>query len=153
MTNKHNDGHDPYKALPVRPGDQIHVTRSVIFPVRRADPNDFTGGLHELVERGTTITLTSELLEAARNEDGSYGIYEHVGEPDAILGLGPWPADISPLEPADPRWAIARDEATREARSIPDRQAQQEALAQVERRFGPAMATSRTTRVVKPTED
>ncbi|MDR5699956.1 hypothetical protein [Agromyces aerolatus] len=148
-----DNGNDRYAQLKVRPGDRVHVTRAVILPVKRPDDVTYSDGLSELLERGVSFTLTAEILEANRQRDGGYGIFEKIGQEDAILGLGPWPEHITPFEWGSPDWQAARDAAVREAKSLPDRKEQRAALTEVDRKYGPAQATSRTTRYVPSADD
>lgn len=148
MTTNDN-GRDKFAGLPIAIGDTVHVRRAVILPIKRPDELTFADGYSELLERGTSFTVTADILEANRGTTGRYGPFEHVGEEDALLGHGRWPEGISPLEPGDPRWQVARDEEVREAKALPDRKAQREALALIDRKFGPPQPTSRTTQFTK----
>lgn len=121
----------------LRAGDQVHVLRAVTWFKFR----DESAGVvvTDQLSRGQTITLTSDSIrhnpEALANIDVE----------GAALARGSWPEDEPTWERrGDPVWAAAREAARQEAWKSPTEAGRLAALAEVERRFGPALPTSRT---------
>lgn len=127
--------------LPVRPGDTVHALRAVTVILRIGE------GLFDsesrLEERGDQFTITSEMLHAAKDREGRYGIFGTAGQPGATLGVGPWPEDQQPWVHGDAAWAEAREKARQAAHATYDPDERSHALAEVRRIYG-AQATSRT---------
>lgn len=151
MTNHENDPHD----LP-QPGSQVHFLAPITFSTK---VNSFTGTGANL-DRGDTITLTADIIEAQRDrngdlsrswlgllhdEDAQVARFGHV-----IARPGPWPEGQEVWTYGDRRWETERDAARRRAWALPSEQERHEALAAVEARFGPARSTSKTTQVFLP---
>lgn len=133
----------------LRPGDTVHVLAPAT--VR------FEGGLFgrsEVVGRGTTLVLTSTMLE--QNEDRRTGrsIFDLASAPEeqerrwgkVLYALGPWPDDEPTWRYGDQAWAEGRANAIAAAWDLRDERARNDALAAARSEFGPA-PTSKTTAV------
>lgn len=146
MTNATTDPHD----LP-RPGDQVHFLAPITISTKA---NSFTGSGANL-DRGDTITLTADIIDAQRDRRGNLSRSwvallhdEHAQVArygQVIVRPGPWPADQEVWIYGDRRWELARDNARRAAWAIADDADRAVALAAVEERFGPSRTTSQTT--------
>lgn len=127
--------------LPVRPGDTVHAVRAVTLILRMGE------GLFDsdsvLIERGQTFTVTQSMLDAARDREGGFGIFQTAGQPGAVLGLGPWPEGEQPWVHGDTAWAEARERARQAAHRLYDPDERTAALAEVRRIYG-SQPTSRT---------
>lgn len=146
MTNLHD--------LP-RPGDQFHVLVSGFSIHTKA--HGFSGST-AILDRGATVTITQDILDAAVDRFGNPGWPATLHDPEAqterwgeqMIAPGPWPADAEPWIYGDRRWETDRDMARRAAWAIADERERATALAAVETRFGPARSTSQTTAVYRP---
>ncbi|HYP73136.1 hypothetical protein [uncultured Microbacterium sp.] len=142
------------------PGDTLHCLRSGLT-VNLGGGSMITGRA-VVLERGQTFTVTSEMIEAARDRNGSlatswvgvvYDEERQVKRYGAVMVRpGPAPSDLRPWEYGTPEWMRARDTARRRAYALPSEAERAEALAEVERIYGPAGSTSKTTAVYRPGE-
>jgi hypothetical protein len=142
--------------LPV-PGDQFHVLVSG-FTIH-TKPNSFTSTA-AVLDRGATVTVTDDLIEASRDRFGNLGWPAILHDPEAQvrrwgrvhIAPGPAPAGLQRWEYGDARWADdrARARATAWAETDPDERARK--LGELERVYGPAALTSKTTAVFRPGE-
>ncbi|GEM_PF-3648854 len=142
------------------PGETLHVLRSgVTVSLGGAT---VMSGRTVVLERGQTFTVTAAMLDAARDRHGSLdgSLFALVHDPEAqrarygdvLLAPGPAPADLRPWEYGTPEWLRARDAARRRAYALPSEAERAEALAAVEREYGPAGSTSKTTATYRPGE-
>jgi hypothetical protein len=134
---------------PLRPGDIVHVLASTT--VR------FEGGLFgrsEVVGRGTTLVLTSTMLEQNDDHRTGFSVFDLAADPDeqerrwgkVLYAPGPWPDDEPTWRHGDQAWAEGRANAIAAAWDHRDERARNDALAKVRAEFGDA-PTSRTTSV------
>ncbi|MEV7633617.1 hypothetical protein AB0N64_14555 [Microbacterium sp. NPDC089318] len=140
------------------PGEQVHALRSGIV-LHLGGGGPFSSRSVTL-ERGQTFTITSALLDANRDRHGSLdgSILSLVKDPDAqrtrygdvLLAPGPAPDDMRPWVYGDPLWEVQRDTARRRAYALPSEAERRDALAEMEREYGPARLTSQTTRTIRP---
>lgn len=130
-----------------RPAEQFHfLTTGLIW--RTKVPSGF-GGVSEISTRGQTVTLTRDMLDA------NPWIARYLGDDDAQIEKwgevrirpGAFPDDASPYVHGAPDWEEAREAARRRAWAIADPEERAAARAEVERRYGPAPTTSRTTEI------
>ncbi len=129
-----------------RAGEQVHalVTGTTLA----------TGGPHggTVLTRGQTFTITDAMLELSKNRFGEHSGVALVHDAEAQIekygevrfAPGPAPADLQPWTPGSPEWAAAREQARREAHSLPTEDARRAALAEVQQRFGAAPSTTVT---------
>lgn len=111
--------------------------------------------------RGDSITITAAMLDESRDRLG-HSWLEIIADEAAQLrrwgvayfAPGAAPADLTSWEPGSPEHHEAREEARRAAWAIPSTRERIEALREVERVYGAAPTTSRTTATFKehPTE-
>jgi hypothetical protein len=151
MNDTTTDPHD----LP-RPGDQVHFLAPITFSTKA---NSFTGAGATL-NRGDTITITADIIEAQRDRHGdlSRSWVALLHDEDAqvarfgqvVARPGSWPEDQERWTYGDRRWETERDNARRAAWAIADDADRAAALAAVEERFGPSRQTSKTTAVYRP---
>lgn len=132
----------------VQPGEQVHAIASgLTIPTG-------TGlmGASIVLRRGQTLTVSSAFIEASRNRHGDLGWPAIVDDDDeqvrrwgrVHLRRGPAPDDMLPWEPGTPEHAEAREAARRRAWAVLDPAERREALADVERVYGPPAVTSTT---------
>ncbi len=134
------------KAGRVEAGDRVHLLGALTVI--------FEGGLFgrsEVLGRGTTLALTSTLIEL--NQDGRSGrsIFDLAHDRDeqirrwdkVRLAPGPWPDDQPTWVHGDLAWADARAAALADAWDIRDERKRDEALRRVRRLYG-AAPTSKT---------
>ncbi|KZE91779.1 hypothetical protein [Microbacterium sp. TNHR37B] len=130
-----------------RPAEQFHfLTTGMMW---RAKPAALFGSGSEISQRGQTVTITAEMLDA------SPWISRYLGDPEAQIekwgevriAPGPFPADASPYVHGAPDWEEAREVARRRAWAITDPEERAAARAEVERRYGPAPTTSSSNEI------
>lgn len=110
------------------------------------------GSIGVMVHRASNVIITEELLRANRDRLGR-SIFDLVGDDDAqiqrygqvLVAPGPWPENTPAWIHGDPMWAAEREQARTAAWSLQDAAERTAALGAVERDFGPAALTSRTT--------
>lgn len=134
--------------LPVRAGDEIHVLKSgVTIPTGQG----FMSASH-ISRAGETIIVTAKMIAASYSASGRSWLaivnddaaqIERWGETRFRMGRAP---EGAPTWGAvgDADWREAREQARKDAWAQPTAQARAEALAAVEKRFGPAPTTSVT---------
>lgn len=137
------------------PGAQFHVLHS-------GAPSISTGAFAPLQpRRGDTITIAAAMIDESRDREGNSWLSAIADEQAQLArwGLvyfapGAAPADLQPWEHGDAEWAEQREQARREAWAISSTRERIEALREVERVYGAAPTTSRTTATFKehPTE-
>lgn len=128
------------------PGASVHFLGTVSL-ARSLD----LGSVGILVNRGDTAVLTTELIRANQDRLGR-SIFDYLGDEEGqverygqvLLRPGAWPQGEPTWIYGDPDWAVARDEARRLAWLVDGPEARSKALAEVEKKFGPAALTSRT---------
>ena len=106
----------------------------------------------EVLERGRTVTVTDEMLAANRDRLGNSAL-DLVDDPEAqvrlwgeqMIARGPFPDDEPIWASRDARWKAEREEARQAAWAKPTESARLQALAEVERTFGPGPTTSTLT--------
>lgn len=135
------------------PGDTLHVLRSGLTV--SLGGGTLMSARAVVLERGQTFTVTSEMIAAARDRHGSLAsswlsfVYDEPGQiaryGAVIVRPGPAPADLRPWEYGSPDWQNARETARRRAHTLPTEAERRDALAAVEREYGPAPTTSATT--------
>lgn len=138
--------HAASAALPVRPADIIHAKLSGIT---LATGRGFMSASH-VTKAGENIVITSQLIDASYSASGRSWLSHLVSEEAQLaawnevrFGLGPAPADAATWNRrGDADWVEQREAARREAWAQPTAEARAEALAAVEKRFGPAPTTS-----------
>lgn len=135
-------------ALPVRAGDEIHVLKSgVTIPTGQG----FMSASH-ISRAGETICVTEKMIAASYSASGRSWLaivnddaaqVERWNEVRFRTGRAP---EGAPTWGAvgDADWREAREQARKDAWAMPTAQARAEALAAVEKRFGPAPTTSVT---------
>lgn len=104
-----------------------------------------------VLNRGQNVVITAAMLDATRDAGGRYTGVALVNNPDAQLARhgrilfapGEAPADMT-FEPNTREWREAREAARTSAWTESDPARRAAALAEVERRFGPAPVTSTT---------
>lgn len=104
-----------------------------------------------VLARGASLVITSALLEANRDASGRYwgpGLaLDEQAQLDAygkvLFRDGPAPADMT-AEPGTSEWVEQREVSRRAAWAEPDPGRRAAALAEVERKYGPAPLTSAT---------
>lgn len=139
-------------------GETLHVLRSGLTV--SLGGGSLMSGRAVVLERGQTFTVTSAMIEAARDRHGSLDgswlgvVYDDDAQRArygaVIVRPGPAPADLRPWEYGSPEWFNARDTARRRAYALPSEAERREALAAVERDYGPAGSTSKTTATYRP---
>ncbi len=143
--------------LPV-PGDRFHVLVSG-FSIH-TKPNSFSSSA-PVLDRGATVCVTHDLLDAAKDRLGNPGWPALLHDPegqrarygDVVIAPGPFPSDAEPWIYGDPTWAEEREQARRNAWAVADPRERNTALAAVEARFGPAKPRNATFRFKEhPTE-
>lgn len=110
------------------------------------------GSIGVMVHRGSNVIITAEILRANQDRLGR-SIFDLVGDDDAqiekygrvLVAPGPWPQGTPTWTHGDPLWAAEREQARSAAWALQDAAERTQALAAVERDFGPAARTSRTT--------
>lgn len=135
------------------PGDTLHCLRSGL--TISLGGGSLMSGRAVVLERGQTFTVTSEMIAATRDRHGSLDgswlslVYDEPGQiaryGAVTVRPGPAPADLRPWEYGTPDWHNARDAARRRAYALPSEAERADALAEVERIYGPARSTSATT--------
>jgi hypothetical protein len=136
------------KTEPVRPGDKVHVLAEFAYQ----DELSWVSG--KVARRGQTIEVTEALIEASKDRFGRSWL-DLVDDPAGqvavygkeIIGRGPFPAGLVPTQPRTLDHREARLEAARAARELPKGPERDDALAKVEKLYGPAEPTSRTNAV------
>lgn len=133
-------------ALPVRPGDTFHcLTSGATIPTGQG----LLSASH-ISKAGQNIIVTGAMIAASFSASGRSwmallddpeGQRERWGEERFRLGRAPADAPTWGVV-GDADWREAREQARRDAWSQPTAQARAEALAAVEKRFGPAAPTS-----------
>jgi hypothetical protein len=143
--------------IPV-PGDTLHVLRAGV--TISLGGGTLMSGRSVVLERGQTFTVTAAMLDAARDRHGSLDgslfalVHDEPGQiaryGAVIVRPGPAPSSLRPWEYGSPEWLRARDTARRRAYALPSEAERAEALAAVEREYGPAGSTSKTTQTFLP---
>lgn len=136
-----------YENPHARPAEQFHwLVDGIIWHTKR--PSMFMGS-SEISQRGQTVTITADMLEAspwiARYLGDEPGQVERWGE--VRIAPGPFPDDAMPWAYGSPAWQEQREDARRRAWAIADPEERAAARAEVERRFGPAPQTSKSTEI------
>jgi hypothetical protein len=132
-----------------QPGSVVHVLRSGLT-VHTGGEAGVSG---VVVAKGQNIVITDAMVQATKNRLGEYTGIALAADEDAQIRkygevrfrVGEAPSDLRPWTYGDADWSAARDAARRQAWSQPTDAARADALAEVERVFGPAAATSTTT--------
>ncbi|WP_447647960.1 hypothetical protein [Microbacterium forte] len=135
-------------ALPVRPADIIHAK---LTGTTFATGRGFMSASH-VTKAGENIVVTQQLIDASRDAGGRSWLRHLVSEEAQLaawrevrFGLGTAPEGVRTWNRrGDADWVEQREAARREAWSQPTAEARAEALAAVEKRFGPAPTTSVT---------
>lgn len=122
-------------------GDQVHFLESGhMIPAPGG-----SGAISHSMRRGQTITLTSDLIEAARDREGNPGWPASVYDPACEwVQPGPAPQGMSPWSPGDPEEVEERERRRKAAWAETDDERRRNALQAVVDEFGPATPTSRT---------
>ena len=136
---------EPTKVLPFAPGDLIHFHAHLSILM--------TEHLPLTVRPGSTVELTSEMIELSRDRTG-WSWMSLVDDPDeqqrrygqVRFAGGPAPDGLLP-ERNRPDWDIAREEAHACARAIQHPGKRQEAMSKATATFGPPGAQSQTQAV------
>lgn len=133
---------------PLVPGDQLHFLKSgFLF---RSSEGSFGG---ETSARAQTITVTTTLLELAKDRNGNSWIdlvhdeqaqITRWGQP--MFRSGPAPADLSPWQPGTAEEDMARDAARTAAHALPFGATRDAALKGIVATFG-RPSTSKTLNV------
>lgn len=135
---------------PLAPGEQFHALHTGLTVL--TTPGALASSV--VLRRGQTVTVTDALREASRDREGRSWL-DLVDDADAqiarwgrqMIARGPAPDDLTTWEPGSVEAQEAREQARREAWALPTEEARRDALAAVERIYGPAV-TSRTLRTV-----
>lgn len=135
-------------ALPVAPADVFHcLTTGATIPTGQG----FMSASH-LTRAGENIIVTGAMIAASYN-GGGVSWMALIGDDDAQVAkwgevrfrLGPAPEDVQTwTQYGDSDWREQRQAAREDAWAQPTAQARAEALAAVEKKFGPALPTSTT---------
>jgi hypothetical protein len=144
------------RRVPV-PGEQFHVLVSG-FSIH-TKPHSFTS-TSVVLDRGATVTVTDDLIEASKDRHGVLGWPAILHDPDAqvrrwgraMIAPGPAPADLQRWERGDAQWKTDRENARAAAWAETDPDERRTKLADLERVYGPALPTSKTTAIYKPGE-
>lgn len=131
----------------IQPGESVHwLQDGFSYSVR----DDWSTG--EVSRRGQTVTVTSEMVFANSDREGT-SFFDLVDDPDeqvrrwgaVFLGRGEFPA-TEPLHiRGTPAWERAREDARVAAWANPDETARGKALRAVLKDFGPAPTHQTTT--------
>lgn len=140
----------PAAAPTVAPGDIVHCLDDHGFLVMRS--KDIFGEPSVTLYRGDEIIVTSEMLDAAKNNAGQPGGIAIAGdEPEQVrrwgkvrLRVGEAPSDLPRWVHGSPEWREAREQARQAAWREPDPDRRAAALREVHRRYGAAPVTSVT---------
>ncbi|UYN83234.1 MAG: hypothetical protein KIT89_11100 [Microcella sp.] len=130
-----------------KPGDQVHfLVTGLTIPTS-------TGimALSHVTTRGETITITDDLIQAARDRHGAPGWPALVHDEAAQFARwgevrfrpGPAPDDLESWTPGTPEADEAREQARRAAYAIVDDGERRKALRDIDQKFG-RLQTSRT---------
>lgn len=135
------------KTFHASPGERFHALTAATLPV---GGGLFSGG--EVVERGRTVTITADLIEATKNKHGvswldlvndAEGQIEKWGE--VRFAPGPWPDDTETWVQGDPVWELNRAKAQSAAWAVADEGDRAKALRAVLSRYGAGQPTSTET--------
>lgn len=115
-------------------------------------------GAARVLHRGDEFVLTSAMVDASRDRDGRIGWPALIDDEAAQIAtwgvrmLAPGAKPLDSFEPwevvGDETWVRERNLARQRAWALPTQEARREAFAEIERRFGPAPATSQTIATV-----
>lgn len=126
-------------------GEQVHFLNAMAVssaPTFSAPPL--------LMERGQTLTLTADIIDASTDRAGNSWLDLVDDQPAQIrrwgremFARGPWPEGMPRWVAGTPSWEAARDVAYANAWAIANESERNAALAEVEAEFGP-LTTSHT---------
>jgi hypothetical protein len=124
-----------------KPGDQISFWGSMAIMTG----DDLVSSLRPVeVRRGTTITLTADIIRCSKDKNGESWLSTIDSEDEQIarwgrrmISRGPWDESIPRWEDGTVEQAEAREKARQAALALEDPRARKDALAALERVYGP----------------
>ncbi|TFD74107.1 hypothetical protein E3T54_15010 [Cryobacterium sp. Sr8] len=128
--------------------ERIHFLGAITIPIDSYHSS--------VMSWGAEIDVTDEVRELSVDRNGNSWL-DLLGDDEAqvrrygevFFRPGPWPANLPRLRPGSDAWKDAREAARQAAHRLsyePDRKV---ALAEVEREFGPALATNQTLATIR----
>ena len=129
---------------------RIHFLETMIVPTKSGLTAE-----SELMNRGSELVLTAEVLAAGVDRNGRSWIDKLDNEQAQIerwgvvrFRRGSWPANTPTWVHGDQQWADARERRRLEAHQVSDPDRRSAAFADLRREFGDAPSTSRTLNVI-----